>query len=175
MAKITIGALAAMSGLKITTIRYYERAGVMPAPVRTAGMQRNYTKDHYRRLIFICRAREFGFSIEEIRRLLLLAESPRSSCAEAQQLAGAHLEKLRQLIAALVKLEAILTGTVAQCSGKSILPCPVLELLKGSQPAQPLPSTPHLWRGGRGTSMASQGLQVRGGEPETRGSEHLIP
>jgi MerR family mercuric resistance operon transcriptional regulator len=129
---MTIGTLAVASGIKVTTIRYYERIGLMPAPARTAGRHRNYTNDHRRRLLFICRARELEFSVEQIRMLLVLAEPARMSCRDVQNLAAAHLKKLRHKITTLVKLEAMLAGAVAQCSGKPTPPCPVLELLEAA-------------------------------------------
>jgi len=129
MNRTTIGMLAAATGIKITTIRYYERAGLMPPPARTAGRHRNYTDDHQRRLLFICRARQLEFNIEEIRALLALAEPARMSCREVHHVAAAHLKVLRQKITRLVKLEAMLAGAIARCSGKSKSPCPVLELL----------------------------------------------
>jgi MerR family transcriptional regulator, mercuric resistance operon regulatory protein len=64
--------------------------------------------------------------------LLVLAEPAQTSCREVQNLATAHLKKLRHKIITLVKLEAMLADAVAQCSGKSSPSCPVLELLKAS-------------------------------------------
>lgn len=130
MKRMLIGTLAAASGVKITTIRYYERAGLMPLPEHTAGTHRNYGKEHLSRLRFICRARELEFSIEDIRKLLVLADPTRPSCREVQQLAAEHLEKLRKKVAGLVKLESMLSDAVAQCDGKSEISCPVLKLLK---------------------------------------------
>jgi MerR family mercuric resistance operon transcriptional regulator len=130
MKRMTIGMLAATAGIKVTTIRYYERVGLLPLPERTAGRQRNYTTDHLRQLRFIRQAREFEFSIEEVRTLLVLAEPARTSCREVQYLAAAHLKKLRQKINHLLKLEAVLSGAVENCSGEPAQPCPVLELLK---------------------------------------------
>jgi MerR family transcriptional regulator, mercuric resistance operon regulatory protein len=133
MERMTIGVLAAASGIKITTIRFYERAGLMPAPTRTAGKHRNYTAAQLRRLLFICRARELEFSIEEIRMLLVLAEQARPSCRDVQRLAASHLKRLRRNIADLMKVEAVLSAAVKSCSGKSITACPVLELLGSSE------------------------------------------
>jgi MerR family mercuric resistance operon transcriptional regulator len=130
MERMTIGTLATASGIKVTTIRFYERAGLMPVPTRTAGRHRNYTSAQLRRLLFICRARELEFSIEEIRILLVLAESAKPSWREVQHLAAIHLKKLRQKIAGLMKVEAMLSGAVERCSGKTIPPCPILELLE---------------------------------------------
>jgi MerR family mercuric resistance operon transcriptional regulator len=129
---MTIGTLAAVSGIKVTTIRFYERAGLMPLPPRTAGRQRNYTDGQMRRLLFICRARELEFSIEDIRLLLDFAESARTSCHEIQQLAASHLDDLRQQIAHLMKAEAALSHAVDRCCAKAIAPCPVLEWLQSA-------------------------------------------
>jgi MerR family mercuric resistance operon transcriptional regulator len=136
MKTMTIGSLAIEGGVRITTIRYYERAGLIPPPARTAGRHRNYTSNHLRRLRFICRARELKFGIQEIKTLLVLADSGRISCSEVQHLAAAHLEKMRQEISTLMKLEALLTDAVAQCSGRSNLRCPVLDLLDGARPVR---------------------------------------
>jgi MerR family transcriptional regulator, mercuric resistance operon regulatory protein len=132
MRRFTIGTLAAASGVKITTIRYYERSGLMPQPPRSAGQHRHYTDDHLQRLVFICRARMLGFSIEDIRKLLVLADAAGQSCPQVEQLAAAHLEKLRNKIAVLKKLETLLSGAVAQCSGTPNTTCPVLELLESA-------------------------------------------
>jgi len=130
MRRMTIGSLAEAGRTSVTTIRFYERAGLMPLPERTAGGHRNYTNDHLRRLLFIRRARELHFSIEEIGALLVLAEPARISCREIQHLAMAHLTKLRQQITELTRLERMLAAAVDQCSGKPIPPCAVLELLE---------------------------------------------
>jgi MerR family mercuric resistance operon transcriptional regulator len=133
MKTMTIGFLAAGSGVKVTTVRYYERAGLIPLPARTAGRHRNYTGDHLQRLRFICRARDMKFSIQEIKALLVLADPARSSCRDVQRLATAHLRKLRAEISVLMKLEAMLADAIAQCSGEPNLPCPVLDLLDGER------------------------------------------
>lgn len=132
MDRLTIGMLAAATGVKITTIRYYERAGLMVSPPRSAGGHRNYTNVHRRRLLFIRKARQLEFSIQDIRSLLLLAEPAGPSCREVQRVAAAHLQELRRKISALAKLEALLAGAVAHCSGNASPRCPVLELLNGA-------------------------------------------
>ena len=129
----TIGALAAGSGVKISTVRYYERAGLMPPPERTAGGHRTYTSDHQHRLLFICRARELGFSIEETRTLLALSDSGWTQCTTFQDIAAENLKRLRNKIAGLQKVETMLSGAMRQCSNSSRKLCPILELLKASQ------------------------------------------
>lgn len=133
MTGITIGTLAAASGVKVSTVRYYERAGLMPPPERTAGGQRTYTNDHRRRLLFICRARELDFSIEETRMLLVLSDSGGARCRELRHITAANLERLRQKIAALQKVEAVLSGATGGCSRSAGQLCPILELLKAPQ------------------------------------------
>jgi MerR family transcriptional regulator, mercuric resistance operon regulatory protein len=129
MNRMTIGTLATTTGVKVTTIRYYERAELMPRP-GPAGRQRIYTEDHLRRLRFICRARELKFSIEDVRVLLILAEPARTSCRDIHDLAATHLQKLRREITALEKLATALSSAVAQCSGKPNPTCPLLEMLR---------------------------------------------
>ncbi|MBN8906049.1 MAG: MerR family transcriptional regulator, partial [Rhodospirillales bacterium] len=68
----TIGELARDTGTKVETVRWYERDGVMPAPIRTAGGHRVYTEAHRNRLAFVRHARELGFSLQDVRELLQL-------------------------------------------------------------------------------------------------------
>ena len=130
---LSIGRLAASSGVNLETIRYYERIGLMPAPDRTAGGHRLYDAGHRRRLSFIRRGRELGFGIGAIRTLLDLAEPGHRSCADVQPIAASHLEEVRAKIADLARLEAILADTVDRCErGASAPCCPVLEMLEAA-------------------------------------------
>lgn len=126
---ITIGQLANAAGVNLETVRYYERIGLMPAPDRTGGGHRAYEDEHVRHLAFIRRARELGFSIEDIRALLALAASGHRSCADVKQIANTHLVNVRAKLADLAKLESILAATVAQCSGTTTPTCAVLDVL----------------------------------------------
>ena len=130
MRGLTIGKLAAAAGVNLETVRYYyERIKLMPPPARTDGGHRSYDKEHARRLAFIRRARELGFSIEEIRALLALAAPGHVSCTEVQKIAKAHLSDVRAKLADLSKLEGILAETVARCPGDPSPSCPVLDML----------------------------------------------
>lgn len=129
MQGLTIGKLANSAGINLETIRYYERMGLMPEPGRTPGGHRNYDAMHIRRLAFIRRARELGFTLEGIRTLLQLAEPGRSSCGEARQMAAAHLESVRAKLTDLVKMEKLLARTVAECGTNHSPSCPLLEML----------------------------------------------
>jgi MerR family mercuric resistance operon transcriptional regulator len=126
---LTIGQLAAAAGVNLETVRYYERIKLMPPPARTASGYRAYEEGHIRRLAFIRRARELGFSIEQIRALLALAEPSRISCAEVREIAHAHLDDVRLKLADLARLEGILGDTISRCSGDPAPPCPVLDML----------------------------------------------
>ena len=129
MRPLTIAALAKASRVHLETVRYYERIGLMPKPERTARGYRSYGEEHVRRLSFIRRAREIGFSIGDIKELLALAEPGRASCAEVQALAAAHLSEVRSKLADLRKLEALLADAMERCSTGSAPACPLLDLL----------------------------------------------
>src|SRR5712692_3417713 len=110
---IAIGRLSRDTGTKVETIRYYERVGLLPAPARSEGGYRLYRVDHLKRLNFIRRARTLGFSIDEVRTLLRLADERRRPCAEVRVVAEAHLEDVRAKIADLTAMEHVLKDTVA--------------------------------------------------------------
>lgn len=137
MQTLTIGRLAAAAGVNLETVRYYERIKLMPLPARTASGHRAYEEAHIRRLAFIRRARELGFSIEDIRALLALAEPARASCAEVREIAWTHLGEVRAKLADLAKLEHILAETIARCSGGAAPSCPVLDMLGTVQFVRP--------------------------------------
>jgi MerR family mercuric resistance operon transcriptional regulator len=126
---LTIGQLAAAAGVNLETVRYYERIKLMPPPARTASGYRAYEPTHTRRLAFIRRARELGFSIEQIRALLGLAEPSRASCAAVRKIAQTHLDEVRAKLADLARLEGILAETISRCSGDPAPSCPVLNML----------------------------------------------
>lgn len=139
MRGITIGQLARAAGVNLETVRYYERIGLMPAPARTGGGHRAYDGEHVRLLAFIRHARDLGFGIDDVRALLALRDPSHRSCAEVRTIAGAHLAKVRAKLADLARLEGILAGTIAQCSGEPSPPCPVLDML---DPRDQMPRTP---------------------------------
>ncbi len=121
--------LARATGCNLETIRYYENIGIMPDPPRTAKGYRSYDATHLARLGFIMRARELGFTLDEIRSLLALVDRQERSCAEVQALARDHLSTISAKIADLQRIHAVLSDTVAQCSGKDVPECPVIDAL----------------------------------------------
>lgn len=129
---IPIGALARRTRCNIETIRFYERAGVLPKPARTEGGHRAYSRSHVERLTFIRRARDLGFTLEEVRALLQLAEAPDAPCADVKQLAAAHLAVLRTKIADLRAMQKALMALTARCDAARQPGCPLIETLLGA-------------------------------------------
>ncbi|MFM2042239.1 MAG: hypothetical protein RLY86_815 [Pseudomonadota bacterium] len=108
---------------------------MLPKPARTAGNQRLYSQADLDRLVFIRRGRELGFPLDEIRRLLSLADRADMPCGEADVIASAHLRDVRQKIAHLRALEAELERMVTQCSRGTVSACRVIEALAGGTDA----------------------------------------
>lgn len=128
----TRGDLARATGCNIETIRYYEKTGVLPDPPRTDAGYRIYSAAHATRLRFILRARELGFSMEDIRGLMGLEDGAAPTCAEVKERTERHLAEVRAKIADLRRIEAVLAATALRCSGTEVPDCPVLDAISGS-------------------------------------------
>jgi len=128
--------LARRTGCNLETVRYYEKVRLLPEPPRTAGGYRSYDATHERRLRFVLRARELGFSLDEIRELLRLVDERDQPCGEARAVAAAHLEDVRAKIADLRRMERVLKDVVAQCADGSLPECPLIETLFRKAPFQ---------------------------------------
>jgi DNA-binding transcriptional MerR regulator len=131
-----IGTLARLAGTNAPTIRYYEDIGLLPRAERRESGQRTYGHDTLRRLSFIRRCRELGFSIEQIRTLVTLTQDQKRSCADARDLARVHLASIRAKLVELRTLEKYIAGLVktceASCFAGSAPDCVVLEDLATS-------------------------------------------
>lgn len=134
---IKIGELSRRTGCHIETIRYYERIGLMPAPPRR-GRYRSYGSGDVARLGFVRRARELGFTLDEVRALLGLAAGGHASCAEVRDLAASHLEDVRTRIADLKRMERVLAEAVRACEAGADLGCPLLDALGTGTPPRSL-------------------------------------
>lgn len=138
--QLPIGELSRRTGVNIETVRYYEKIGLMPAPARSRGGHLLYGRGHLLRLNFVRRARELGFTLNEIRDLLELAEQRDLPCAEARVVAAAHLGDVRSKLVALRKMEEVLVEMVSRCADGTTPDCPILEALfdseAGSRPAR---------------------------------------
>lgn len=128
--QFTIGKLGKATGVNLETIRYYERIGMLPAPSRTGAGYRMFKESDAQRLRFIKRGRELGFSLDEIRALVALADRPGQSCADVDFLVQTHLVEVRQRIADLQRLEAELQR-LAGCSESSVSECRIIDALSG--------------------------------------------
>ena len=130
MAKaLSIGDLSRATGVKATTIRFYEAEGLLPAAARTAGGHRVYAQGHLDRLGFLRHARELGFGMEDIRELLrLAAAAPDAPCDGADAIARRHLAAVRARLARLRSLEAELERMTC-CPHGRIAECRVIEVL----------------------------------------------
>jgi MerR family transcriptional regulator, mercuric resistance operon regulatory protein len=126
---IPIGDVSRHTGCNIETIRYYERIGILPSPDRHGRYRRYGTRD-VRRLVFVRRARELGFTLDEVRALLKLSETDgASACNEVREISVAHLVDVRRRIADLRAMERVLSGAIHQCDAGQQPGCPLIEAL----------------------------------------------
>jgi MerR family mercuric resistance operon transcriptional regulator len=127
--KFTIGILSGLTHCKVETIRYYEKIEVFPKPPRTEGGHRIYSENHLKRLVFIRRSRDLGFSLEEIRALLRLVDGGDNTCGQVKEITLHHLGDILRKIVDLKKLEKILADISSQCEGGVVPECPILDAL----------------------------------------------
>lgn len=120
VASLKISALAAATGTTTPTIRFYEEIGLLPLADRQAGGQRRYGESDVRRLTFIRRCRDFGFSVEQVRALVELIEDSNRSCTDARDIALAHLDAVRAKLAELRALERDMATFVQRCDNECI-------------------------------------------------------
>jgi Cu(I)-responsive transcriptional regulator len=126
---LTIGQLARATDTKAETIRFYEKTGLLPVPARTEGNYRAYTGAHLGRLSFIRRARDLGFSLDQVRELLELADERNKPCAAIDAIASAHRGEVERKIRDLQALKAELDSLINQCSCGTVAECRIIEAL----------------------------------------------
>ena len=126
---LTRGQLSTASGCNIETIRYYEKIGIMPQPHRSVGGHRLYGRDEEKRLAFVCRSRELGFSLEQVRGLLVMADSDGGTCDEVRAATSDHLSEVQAKISDLTRLERVLTQMIAHCTDNTVPDCPIIDAL----------------------------------------------
>jgi Cu(I)-responsive transcriptional regulator len=135
--RISIGDLAKGTGTKVVTVRYYEQIGLLPAPSRTAGNYRTYSNEHMRRLRFIRRCRDLGFTLDQIRDLLRLSSQKNEECAEVDRITAQHLIEIEQKISDLKRLAKELRRLNNCCQGNGIIAdCRIIEALSPSREAK---------------------------------------
>ncbi len=127
--RLTRGEVSERTGCNIETVRYYERIGLLPPPPRSKGGHRIYDRDHLKRLNFICRSRELGFTLKQVRGLLRLVDGGSYTCAEVKALTLDHVAEVRRKVADLRRMERVLKEMAAQCDGGEVPQCPIIDAL----------------------------------------------
>src|SRR6266851_6356990 len=141
--RLTIGRLSEKTGCHLETVRYYEKIGLLRPPGRTASGHRVYGPEAVNRLAFIRRARQLGFTLEQIRTLLRLVDGGHYTCAQVRAIALEHLDDVRRKAADLRSIERSLSDMAARCVGGRVPRCAVIDALFGKE----LPELPR--RGAR--------------------------
>lgn len=133
---LQIGKVALETGLGIHAIRFYEREGLLKQPPRSEGGFRLFDQDSVRDLKFIRKAQELGFSLSEVRELLVLRRTESQACSHVRSLLSEKVEMVQKKIHELVRLENELKSALRKCNrdlkragGRIERACPVLEEL----------------------------------------------
>ncbi|MCA9778049.1 MAG: MerR family transcriptional regulator [Candidatus Eremiobacteraeota bacterium] len=125
---MTIGTLAQEAGVSVETVRYYQRVGLLEEPVKPANGYRTYPSEALEHLLFIRRAKNFGFSLSDIGALLKLGDSE-TSCESACALAEKNLQEIQARKRELEELEVQISKMLGRCTSAS--GCAVLGTLSG--------------------------------------------
>lgn len=128
--KMTIGKVARRSGVGVETVRFYERNGLIPEPMRSESGYRQYSEQIVSRIRFIRRAKELGFTLREIKELLSLRLQPEASCADVRSRAEAKICDIEEKIRTLERMKATLIRLTQSCSNDGpVSECPILDAL----------------------------------------------
>jgi MerR family mercuric resistance operon transcriptional regulator len=129
---IKIGELSRRTHCNIETIRYYERIGLLPQARRTVGRLRSYESEDVARLRFIRRARQLGFTLDDVRALMRIAATGNGNArTQARSLARAHLAEIQTKIADLQAMERVLSDAICECESRRKPGCPLIKVLSG--------------------------------------------
>ena len=127
---LTIGQLARRAGVGVETVRFYEREGLLKEPARRPSGYRQYDEGVVDRLRFIRRAKQLGFTLNEIKELLSLRIDPSTTCADVKSRAEAKLDDIAAKIRTLQRMKRALVKLTKACSGRGAASeCPILEAL----------------------------------------------
>ena len=126
---LTIASLAEEAGVGVETVRYYERRRLIEQPEKRNGGYRRYGGDHVRRIRFIKRAQDLGFTLEEIETLLALQNG--ASRAQVRRVASTRREQIRARMADLRRIDRLLTHLLEECEAGKTPHCPIIETLGG--------------------------------------------
>jgi DNA-binding transcriptional MerR regulator len=124
-----IGDLARLTNTRVETIRFYEKQELLPAPGRNKGNHRIYEQAHLNRLSFIRRSRDLGFTLEQVRKLLKLADDRAAPCTEVDSITSANIAEIDRKLADLGALRTELVRKLECCRGSTIADCRIIEAL----------------------------------------------
>lgn len=128
---LSIGKLARSAGVGVETLRFYERKGLLAKPPRSRSGYRAYPREALRRVLFIRRAKDLGFTLREIAELLSLRVHPRKSCADVRAIARERIADVDARIAELARIKAALERLERACRGKGPTgACPILDAIE---------------------------------------------
>ena len=128
---LTIGKLAKQVGVGIETVRFYERQGLIDPPPRTDSNYRIYPEDEVGRLKFIKRAKSLGFTLHEIKELLLLRHDPHATKADIKDRTLTKIKDIEEKISDLTRIKTALEHLASSCDGHGPLDeCPILNALE---------------------------------------------
>ncbi len=133
MRGMTIGEVARQAKVNLQTVRYYERRSLLPKPDRTSSNYRSFAPDTVRRIRFIKRAQELGFTLREIKGLLTLRAQSESPCADVFKQVNAKLVDIDTKLRDLQAIRRALAVLMVQCPGKgTVTDCPIVDALDGN-------------------------------------------
>ncbi len=134
MTQLSVGKLAKAAGIKIESVRFYEKRGLLPEPNRLPSGYRIYSGETVKRIRFIKRAQELGFTLEEIANLLAITDNPNADCGDIRDQAEDKIADIKQRINDLNAMHAALSKLRKYCPGKGIpiADCSIVKYFYGS-------------------------------------------
>lgn len=133
--EMLIGELAEAAGVGVETIRFYEREGLLPEPPRNDAGYRMYDTEAVRRVLFIRKAKDLGFTLSETKDLLELRVSDTSACDDVAERARRKIATVEERIRELSRVRRVLHDLVESCAAQAeTSDCPILEVLDDHEP-----------------------------------------
>jgi MerR family mercuric resistance operon transcriptional regulator len=130
MGALTIGELAKRADVGVETIRFYEREGLVAEPPRRPSGYRQYPPEAVRRVRFIRRAKDLGFTLKEVSELLSLRVDPKTTCADVRKMARRKIAHVEAKMTELLRMKAVLVRLAGSCRGEGpTSTCPIIDLL----------------------------------------------
>lgn len=130
---MNISQTATETGINAKTIRYYESIGLIPQASRKANGYRDYDATDLKQLRFLCRARDFGFSIEDCRALLSLYQNPERKSAEVHEVVEKKLQDVDERIGELQSMRSLLAKLISDCPNDAQAECAIIDSMTGRE------------------------------------------